>query len=547
MNGNQFIGMRVSEFQRYNDIGPIMGVAVIVDEEHEYQYPLRDTLQPNDYVLEVTCPYGSQAMAQTIYNSVHGKIYKGFSAQNAPLSIDAELGDAITVKDTYSMLAYQSLEFGPGHMSEAAAPGDNELENEYPWLTSTRKEFDRVLATTRSWITKTSNDINLRVEQVEKDSNDRYSELNINLEGITSTVSGIDGRVSQISQKVDNITISVESPNGIPNRIVVSSQGVEISSEKLNFSGLVSFTDLSSAGQTVINGANITTGTIKAQYLDLTGAITFSDLDQGVKDNINDAYDMASSAQDVANNTNDTVSGWTYGGTTKIDGSQIMTGTVMASELMGGSIRLLDKDEVRAGNIVLSGASSADYAVELNSRQALRLSARRGSVFIQSEEYGCFTTWGDNLISFGDADIGPAGSATVNNPYGAGSCGTSDHIWSDVYSINNSIGISDRNEKTDIEYGLEQYNVLFDNLKPCTFRYKNGVRTHQGMISQDIEEELNNLGISSENFAAFIKFKKENSDEYGYGLRYGEFIPTLIWQVQQLKKRVNELERMIPQ
>lgn len=56
MNGNQFIGMRVSEFQRYNDIGPIMGVAVIVDEEHEYQYPSRDTLTTKDYVLEVNCP-----------------------------------------------------------------------------------------------------------------------------------------------------------------------------------------------------------------------------------------------------------------------------------------------------------------------------------------------------------------------------------------------------------------------------------------------------------------------------------------------------------
>lgn len=532
-----------------------MGVVVIVDEEHEYQYPLRDTLQPNDYVLEVTCPYGSQAMAQTIYNSVHGKVYKGFSAQNAPLPIDAELGDAITVKDTYSMLAYQSLEFGPGHMSEAAAPGDNELENEYPWLTSTRKEFDRVLATTRSWITKTSNDINLRVEQVDKDSNDRYSELNINLEGITSTVSGIDGRVSQISQKVDNITISVESPNGIPNRIVVSSQGVEISSEKLNFSGLVSFTDLSSAGQTVINGANITTGTIKAQYLDLTGAITFSDLDQGVKNNISDAYDMASSAQDVANDANDTVSGWTYEGTTEIDGTMIATGTVTASKLRGGQVILLNARGREAGYLSLGTASSGVFAIELESLAALRLKADDGAISIEANnDYGAvFSTYdpGDyrnaSYISFGGADIGPAGGSAEF------SCGRSGRPWSVVYAQTSTIESSDRNEKTEIEYGLEKYDKLFDSLKPCTFRFKDRVRTHQGMIAQDVEDEINALGIDSQNFAAFIKFNKQDEngenieDEYGYALRYTEFIPTLIWQVQQLKKRVNELERMIPQ
>lgn len=543
MNGNQFIGMRVSEFQRYNDIGPIMGVAVIVDEEHEYQYPLRDTLQPNDYVLEVTCPYGSQAMAQTIYNSVHGKVYKGFSAQNAPLSIDAELGDAITVKDTYSMLAYQSLEFGPGHMSEAAAPGDNELENEYPWLTSTRKEFDRVLATTRSWITKTSDEITLKVERVDDKLDQRYSELTVNLNGITSTVSGIEGDISQIEQRFDKIKLSVNSSGGITNSISITTDGINFSAVNLDFSGLVTFSDLSGAGKTVINGANITTGKIDAEYLNLTGAITFNDLTQSVKDNISNAYDMAYSAQNAANEASDTVSGWTYGDTTYIDGSAIWTDNLYASNLKGGTVYLVDNRERDVGYLYIRSATSSDYAIELRSDSSLSLNA---SDTLYIEGGGTHATFDNNVVTFGGDGIGSAGS-------GLSSCGTSRYMWSDVYAVNGSINTSDRNEKTDIEYGLKQYDKLFDSLKPCTFRFKDGIRIHQGMIAQDVEDEINALGIDSQNFAAFIKFNKQDEngkdieDEYGYALRYTEFIPTLIWQVQQLKKRVNELERMIPQ
>ena len=40
--------------------------------------------------------------------------------------------------------------------------------------------------------------------------------------------------------------------------------GVVVSSKSISFSGMVTFSDLSTAGQTTINGSNITTGTIDA-------------------------------------------------------------------------------------------------------------------------------------------------------------------------------------------------------------------------------------------------------------------------------------------
>lgn len=539
MNGNQFIGMRVSEFQRYNDIGPIMGVAVIVDEEHEYQYPLRDTLQPNDYVLEVTCPYGSQAMAQTIYNSIHGKVYKGFSAQNAPLPIDAELGDAVTVKDTYSMLAYQSLEFGPGHMSEVAAPGDNELENEYPWLTSTRKEFDRVLATTRSWITKTSDQIMLKVED---EINEVNSSLTVNINNVETRVTdqinginnkftvGLNGIEARVTSAEGSIQTTMSAVNGIEAR-VTNAEG-EITATLNTIDG---FTISDSSGTTKIKGSSIDVSTLNVDDINFSGAIRWQDLsDNNAKKKISN---MTDSLYDMATEID------SDGRVTYISGNYLETGTVVADNIRGAKIYIMDNTDYDVGVITTRATTSyRGQAIELESYDSLSFVANEN---IDITNGSCGQLFSGNVITFRGNGIGAAG--------GRASCGTSDYPWSVVYAQTGEIDTSDRNEKTEIEYGLEKYDKLFDSLKPCTFRFKDRVRTHQGMIAQDVEDEINALGIDSQNFAAFIKFNKQDEngenieDEYGYALRYTEFIPTLIWQVQQLKKRVNELERMIPQ
>lgn len=92
------------------------------------------------------------------------------------------------------------------------------------------------------------------------------------------------------------------------------------------------------------------------------GSISFSSLDQTTKDNISSANTaateakaaaagaqatadaangLAGSANIAADNAVKKVNGWAYGGTTYIDGAKIMTGTVMASKLLGGSVGLI--------------------------------------------------------------------------------------------------------------------------------------------------------------------------------------------------------------
>ena len=59
------------------------------------------------------------------------------------------------------------------------------------------------------------------------------------------------------------MTLSVTNGSS-SSTIRLLANGVQLSSQSISFSGMVSFTDLSTSGWTTINGDNITTGTIEA-------------------------------------------------------------------------------------------------------------------------------------------------------------------------------------------------------------------------------------------------------------------------------------------
>ena len=178
MNNKHFIGRQASSHELYDEIGPISGVALIIDNEHEI-------LSGDDsgYVLEIDCKYGTPAMADNILASVTGKTYKGFRTTGAVIDPAAELGDGVTVDGMYSLLAYRRVNFGPGHLSEIAAPGESTLEHEYEYKSPAQRDTDRKLAQTRSYIEKTTEEIRLAVEALDG----QFSEFKVTLDGVTIT------------------------------------------------------------------------------------------------------------------------------------------------------------------------------------------------------------------------------------------------------------------------------------------------------------------------------------------------------------------------
>ena len=539
-----FIGLDITGFENTGKYRPISRVTLRVDDENVFT-------AGDDTGLEITasCPHATQEMVNALLTQLQGYQYQSFTADAVNLDPAAELGDGITVSGIYSTLS-QLNDDGNG-FPDISAPGEVALEEEYPSAGPMEQEFNQKLAQTRSLISKTSEEILLKVENeleglsasidVKLDSitstvqgqSGQISSIQQTVSSITQQITGINGDISSIEQYVDSITLSV-SNGATSSTIQLKAGGTTISSQNITMDGLVTFTGLAN-GTTTIDGECIKTGTISANRLDLTGSITFSDLSSSVKNDINDAYTMAEDAQSLSADTADTVDRWTYEGTTYIDGGRIMTGTVSASTLEGGEIYLLDDSGRRAGNFTLEGASSySGRAIQIDSG-AVAVLAEYGAAYIMGGG-GAFLDI-DSFISCGE-DIAP--SAT-----GKYSCGTSSRKWTDVYAETAEIVTSDREMKNSISYDMSPYEKLFDLLKPTPYKYNNGTsdRTHVGMIAQDVEEAMTDAGLTSLDFAGFIKSPDEEAESgYIYSLRYEEFIAMCIWEIQKIKQRLDRSE-----
>ena len=162
------------------------------------------------------------------------------------------------------------------------------------------------------------------------------------------------------------------------------------------------------------------------------------------------------------------------------------------------------------------------------------------------------------------------------------SLGNADNKFGDLYCTNGTIQTSDARMKTDISYiGADNGSGIYMpdstlakfilNLKPAVFKRNDGEtgRPHHGLIAQDVEKLLQELGI--EDHAAFIKspqvrsieaeeeytdkdgskktrkrtVQEEIPGEYIYGLRYEEFIADIVRFVQIQDERIERQERKI--
>ena len=105
---------------------------------------------------------------------------------------------------------------------------------------------------------------------------------------------------------------------------------------------------------------------------------------------------------------------------------------------------------------------------------------------------------------------------------------------------------SDARLKTDVQYNVDDYLNVFDKLKPATFIYDGHKRRHMGFIAQEIQEILKEEGIPESNFAALCTEVPNEERPMGmYSLRYGELQIMTVAKVQQMDKRLKELEAKI--
>ena len=175
-------------------------------------------------------------------------------------------GSAATNQQIYKNLTGKMLEIRTSvdglELKASELQGDyTELLLEVEGISATVSAQDGRLST----LELTADGLETKVSGLEGD----YSSLLQTVDQIETTVSGkIDGNQAQtlINQSLDSITLS--AANGSESSTLTLKYGsTTLASAQITFSGLVNFvtqSDLSTAGQTTINGGNIKTGTISA-------------------------------------------------------------------------------------------------------------------------------------------------------------------------------------------------------------------------------------------------------------------------------------------
>lgn len=117
---------------------------------------------------------------------------------------------------------------------------------------------------------------------------------------------------------------------------------------------------------------------------------------------------------------------------------------------------------------------------------------------------------------------------------------------SGTWTSDSSISVtSDADKKHDIADVTDAYSVIFDNLKPRLYKYNDGKsnRIHVGFVAQEVEEAILAAGLTTQDFAAFVRAEVPNVEtgetETVCMLRYEEFIALNTLEIQKLKAKEN--------
>lgn len=312
MSDKYYVGGDITSFSDNGKYKPISRVTLLVDDENSLT-------AGDDTGMEViaSCPHATQPMVSALLQTMKGYQYQAYEAGAANIDPAAELGDGVTVGGIYSPLSKLSDD-GRGYAG-ISSPGEAEMEDEYPAEGYITQEFNRKIAETRSTITKTSEEIMLKVK-------------------------GVDGRVTSLSTSIDGIEANISSLNG------------SITNIKADINGLRTTVSGNIDGSTAQSMIDQSIDKITLSVSSSSSGTTFNILSNGVVVDSTGSIDLHVDAVNI-------------------------DGTLTASEIEGDTITVRNDNGRRCGYIYTEYASTADYKMTLESK-AMELNATSGNLYL---------------------------------------------------------------------------------------------------------------------------------------------------------------------
>ena len=386
-----YAGLNITASDDNGKLRPISRVSLFLDDKN-YLTAGDDT----GMEIAASCPHATQAMVNALLDKFRGYQYRMMSANDTAINQAAELGDGVTADGVYFGIA-RINDDGSGFLS-VTAPGEQEQEDEYPMdgpiVRMLTQSTNKKIAETQSSIEKTAEEIKLEVKKTNES-------------------------LAQVSITADKINWLVKSGDSSSN-FTLTDKAIELVSDAINLTSLVTFTDLKNQNsKTVINGSNITTGTIQAERVNLSAYSTTSATNAKIQSEIK-AFEDGLSLSVTNGDESSTI-------TLKSGSANISSGSITFT----GLTKFVAKDDIYTkgtttidGGKITAGSISADK-IDVSDLKALNATIG-GFTIGQSALYNGLSTLsgtsdgvyiGTNGIALGGGNfkVTSAGALTAKN------------------------------------------------------------------------------------------------------------------------------------
>ena len=398
-------------------------------------------------------------------------------------------------------------------------------------------------------VTETAQALLTRMTNAEGD----LTELAATADGLTARITGAESDITTLTATASGLSATVTSLGdnmshtlrlGADGMTVYDAEGkmVQIAKGCLRLSGSITWDDIDDNVENYIDQVNATaTGASSTASSAWSAALSAADTAE-------DAWLAANTAQGIINQW-----GYNYYGTTYIDGNQLMTGTVTASKLQGGTVSLLSEDGNTPGGINIVWTDTYDYGLDFYTKYGgIRLSSA-GNLYLSCPN--TYNHTGANILMGYDATISinaytvKIGEYINSNIYpidNSWNLGAAAYRWKNIFALNGAIQTSDQRLKKDIEDIPQKYLDMLMRLRPVRYRNIEGTfgRYHVGFVAQEVKAAMDELGIDSTEFGGYVADVDEDGNPV-YMLRYEEFSGILWGKSQELTRRVSALEERV--
>ena len=138
-------------------------------------------------VLEITNEWGTQAQADAIYKKIRGFRYQPYKAAGTTIDPSVEIGDAVTVADTYGGVFLRATDYRDT-TSDLEAPSNEEIEHEFQIQSPTNRQYERFTRSVRASLTITATKIAAEVEAREEADKAIRATLSVQADAIKARV-----------------------------------------------------------------------------------------------------------------------------------------------------------------------------------------------------------------------------------------------------------------------------------------------------------------------------------------------------------------------